>query len=171
MKTAVALLSAICAFAFAGPELSYHGSSPEWLFSGGSSKGTFFHLEDFIPGASEFTIEWAEVWLYSLTAPAYVEIWNGAGSGPSELLAREELTESRVWFNPPVVTGADFWCVVNSTEPQSILADGEPDGHSFFSEDFLVWEPFDLGEFFISVGNDNESLGRVSWGMIKNCFQ
>jgi len=170
MRTGVTLLAAICALAFAGTELSYHGSSPEWMFNGGSSRGTWFHLEDFMPGAEEFTIEWAEVWLFSYSAPVLVEIWNGNSSGQSELLAQGELTGSEVWFSSPVVTGPDFWCVVNYYEPVSILADGEPDGHSFYSDDFLVWEPFDLGEFFISVGNENESLNKGSWAMIKSCY-
>ncbi len=171
MKTAIALLSGICALALAGCELSYHGSSPEWIFNGGASRGTWFHLEDFIPGAEEFTVEWAEVVIYSSTAPVFVGIWSGGGSGPSELLAQGELAGSEVWFSFPVLTGPDFWCLVDSNEPVNILADADPDGQSYYSDDFLVWEPFDQGEFFISVGNDTESLSQISWGKIKNCFQ
>lgn len=171
MRTYFSLLFALCTIAAAGSELSYHGSSPEWMFSGGSSRGTWFHLEDFIPGTDEFTVEWAEVWLFSYSAPVFVEIWSSNCSAPSELLAQGELTGSKVWFSSPAVTGPDFWCVVNSSEPVSILADADPDGHSYYSDDLLVWEPFDPGEFFISVGNDTESLSQVSWGKIKNCFQ
>lgn len=168
MKRIALAVLAVCATASTGSELSYHGSTPEWFFSGGFYRGTWFHLGDFTPGATEFSIEWAEAWLYPTDSPVYLEIWNGGVSG--ELLAQEELTGSVVWFSEPVITGPDFWCVLSSIEPVTVLADGSPDGHSFFSDDFVVWEQFDLGEFFISVGNETESLNTTSWGTIKHTF-
>jgi hypothetical protein len=170
VKTVMLFLLLSAASALGVQQLQYHNGSPHWLFNGGVSRGTWFDLEDFTPGATEFTVEWAEIWLYSSRAPVYVEIWSGGGSGPGTLLAQQEITGDRVWFDEPVVTGSEFWCVVASADQVCILADGEADEHSYFTDDGLVWECFDIGEFLITVGNDAEALGQHSWGALKTVF-
>ncbi len=154
-----------------GVELSYHGETPEWMFSGGQSRGTWFDVEDFQPGASEFTVEWTEIWLLSYPAGTFLELWNGGVSGPAELVVSEELTGGTVWLQDPAVMEGQFWCLVNSVGPVQLLSDGESDGHSLFTDDWLVWEQFDPGEFFISVGNETGELHQYSWAALKTAFQ
>lgn len=110
------------------------------------------------------------VWLFSYPSGTCLELWNGGLSGPVELVASEELTGGTVWLQDPVTMDGQFWCLVTSGEPVQILADGEADGHSFHSDDWLVWEQFDLGEFFISVGNQCEELTSFSWADLKTAF-
>ncbi len=158
------------AYAVNGVELSYHGETPEWMFSAGQCRGTWFDIQDFQPGATEFTVEWVEIWLLSYPSGTCLELWNGGMSGPAELVVSAELTDGMVWLPDPVVMEGQFWCLVTSGEPIQILADGEADGHSFYSDDWLIWEQFDLGEFFISVGNESEELSQHSWAALKTAF-
>ncbi len=168
MKTLILVL--LAAGTMTGEGLSYHGAAPAWIFSGGVSRGTWFNVEDFFPGAAEFTVEWAEIWLYDPPAPVFAEIWSGGESGPVNILAQKEFSGTTIWFDEPVITNGEFWCLVTSSDPVNLLADNDPDGHSFHSDDWLVWEQFDPGEFFISVGNITEELRRYSWAALKTAF-
>ncbi len=158
--------------------LSYHDGTPHWLTWGGTYRESWFHVEDFVPGATEYSIDWVDLWFYELSDQVYLELWNGV-IAPTEFLASEAVSScqypnaTRVYFDPPVTTGPDFCCVLNtsaSSGTTSILADGTPDGHSQFSDDFIVWEEFDLGEYFITAGSFDSSLQGVSWGGIKVLF-
>jgi len=175
MKTAVSILICLFSPVQADSELSYHNSSPEWLSWGGTCRGTWFHVHDFFPEATSFSVEWAEILFYTPLPDStlMIELWNGDSSGPSEFLAQEAFSGSVTSFFPPVETDCDFWCIVNSegcSGTAALLTDGEYDGHSFYSDDWMMWENFDQGEYFISVGNSTEALSRVSWGKIKSLF-
>ncbi len=167
--------------------LSYHDSNPQWLTWGGTYRGTWFDAEDFVPGTTGCLIESAELWFYQSpnhlwdTSQVYVELWNGGAGGPTELLSRVEVTAllqpsaTVVYFDPPVETEPDFWCILNTEFSAggwpSILADGTPSGHSLYSDDGLIWEEFDIGDYFISVCHDDDSsLQRTTWGGVKAVF-
>lgn len=178
----IGMLAAIC---MADNELCYHNGTPQWYVWGGVYRGTWFDLEDFFPGNEDFLVEWAEIWFFESSMNPWdtdqftVELWNGDQNGPVEFLASEEGTaqgsgKTVINFVPPVEAGENFWCIVNTELSAggwpSILTDGVPTGHSFFSGDF-AWEPFDLGNYMMSVGNGNSaSLSRMSWGAIKAVF-
>ncbi|MCD4707832.1 MAG: hypothetical protein K8S62_08840 [Candidatus Sabulitectum sp.] len=186
MKAALGLLVMMVFVCWGDTVLSYHDSTPQWLTWGGMYRGTWFHVEDFIPGATDFLVEWVDLWFYQHpsfpwdTNQIFVELWSGDGTGPVEFLAGEQVTAllqpavTRVYFDPPVETGPDFWCLLNTEFSAggwpSVLLDGTPSEHSFYSDDFIVWEPHSLGDYFISVGNDTESLQRTSWGALKTTF-
>ena len=98
MKVALGLLT-LMAFVSSGETvLSYHDGTPKWFTWGGTYRGTWFHVEYFIPGTSDFLVEWVDLWFYqNLSNPwdtnqFFVELWNGDGSGPVEFLAREQAT-------------------------------------------------------------------------------
>ena len=185
MKTSILLLAVLTAGCFADAELAYHDGTPGWLNWSGTYRGTWFDVEDFIPGSENFLVEWVELWFYQHpdrpwdTNQFSVELWNGDAGGPVEFLASEEGTAQTagvtlIYFDPPVETSPDFWCIVNTEFSAggwpSLLADGIPSEHSFFSEDFWIWESFDLGDYFMAVGNDTEALSRTSWGAMKTLF-
>jgi len=53
----------------------------------------------------------------------------------------------------------------------SILGDGTPGTHSYFSDDFMQWEPWgDTGNYFIRVKLPEWVLDRSTWGSIKAVF-
>ena len=184
MKAVLALL--ILAFACLGGDvLSYHDSIPQGATWTGMYRGTWFHVEDFVPGTSEFLVEWVDLWFHQYasnpwdTNQFFVELWNGDGTGPVEFLAREQATAllqpavTRVYFDPPVETGPDFWCLLNTELSAggwpSVLFDDTPSGHSFYSG-ILSWEQQFQGDYFFSVGNDTEALKHTSWGGLKVIF-
>lgn len=159
--------------------LKYHTDQLQWYFQSGIGQGTWFHVEDFMPGPAGFTVEWAELGLYYPTAllnsTMTVQIWNGGSEGPSEFLASQEIQvpQTLFIFDPPVDTAGDFWCILNDggTPVGAYIAyDYTPQGHSFFTDDFVVWEGFTEGEFFISVGCSTFSLESCTWGGIKGSF-
>ena len=176
MKTIITAILVFAAVTSAETGLAYHGSAPQWLSSQGTYRGTWFHVQDFIPGATGFSVEWVEIWLMDL-GPAVsgegvplLEIWN---EDFTVLLGVSEVTGSEVWFSPAVEAGEDFWCVLNTemcTETIYLMTDGDPDGHSFFSDDGLIWEEYNLGEFFISACNISQELNSSSWGGLKALF-
>lgn len=179
----IAVWAVVCFAEDAG--LAYHDGTPAWLSWGGTYRGTWFDIEDFIPGSSGFTVEWVDIWFFESpffpwdSDQATVELWNGNQSGPVEFLASQPLTAqpegtTRVYFDPPVETGPDFWSIINTEQSSggypSLLSDGSPGEHSYFSDDYLIWEQYNQGEYFISVGNSCESLCRLSWGSLKTVF-
>ncbi len=180
MKMLVALCLLSAAFAAADDVvLKYHGDEPDWHHEYGYVHGTWFHVQDFLPDATGFTVEWAELGLLFPTsmhsATMTVEIWNGDSDGPSEFLASKEIVipETLFTFDSPVETAGDFWCLLNvggGPVAAYIVYDSTPQGHSFFSDDFLVWEEFTEGEFFISVGGTDYSLETTTWGGIKGTY-
>jgi hypothetical protein len=43
-------------------------------------------------------------------------------------------------------------------------------GHSFFSDDFIVWEPWgEMGEYYIKA-TGTFSLNSTTWGAVKALF-
>ena len=176
MKLMATVLLSISLLATAGENLLYHGSVPAWVSSGGTYRGTWFHVQDFIPGATGFTVEWVEIWLIGLDAMQpgdglpVLEIWN---EDLTVLLGESEVTGFEVWFSPAVDTGEDFWCILNTemcTETISILTDGDPDGHSIYSDDGMAWEEHDTGEYFMAACCTDAALSCSSWGELKTLF-
>ncbi len=179
MKVTLGLLVLVAFVSRGDTVLSYHDNTPQWLTWGGTYRETWFHVEDFIPGATEFTVGWVDVWFWEIPDQVSVEIWNGA-INPEEFLASAEINSSqsrdatRFVFDPPVLTGPDFCCIVN-TESSSgmvqMLSDGTPGEHSFYSDDFLVWEEWTIGDYLITAGGpDDLSLQGMSWGGVKAVF-
>ena len=157
--------------------LSYHDGTPQMYVWGGTYRETWFHVEDFVPEATGYTVDWVDIWFVELADQVFLELWNGAVC-PDAFLASVEIVENqypngtRIYFDPPVETGLDFCCVINtsaSSGTTSIITDGTSDGHSLFSDDFTVWNVYDLGEHFITIGQTDTSLQGISWGGIK-CF-
>ena len=185
MRTVTVLLAAFVLVGHADNELIYHDGTPQWISWGGMYRGTWFDVEDFIPGSSDFLVEWVDLWFYHAsshpwdTSQVLVELWNGDQGGPVEFLASEEATAlgqgvTRVYFEPPVETEPDFWCLLNTELSAggwpALFVDGTPGEHSYFSDGF-IWEPMNLGDYFMSVGNELESsLQGTSWGALKVVF-
>ncbi|MCD6587454.1 MAG: hypothetical protein J7K88_02790 [Candidatus Fermentibacteraceae bacterium] len=53
----------------------------------------------------------------------------------------------------------------------STLSDGTPGTHSFFSDDFIIWEPWgDMGDYFVRAGMLEWALANTTWGSVKAAF-
>ncbi len=174
-------------------ELSYDNGTFHWLTWGGMYRGTWFHTNDFFPGGyPDFAIEQIEYWFYEHssypwdTADFYSEVWHGVESGPiSVRLLQRTVTAIHLapcyhLVDPPFNVEPDFWCLINTEMSAggwpSVLGDySQPGdaGHSYFSDDFIVWEPWgEMGEYFIAVTGyiPGEALNTTTWGAVKALF-
>ncbi len=179
MKTSILLLAVLTAGCFADVELVYHDGTPMWLSYSGMYQGTWFDVEDFVPGSTDFLIDYVELWFYHSTeqpwdtSDVYIEIWTGDESGPVSQLDQTMVTAlhntpTYVNYDPPLEVGSDFCCIVNTELSAyglpSLLVDGTPGEHNLGGED--------RGDYFISAtGNTTEeALEGLSWGELKTVF-
>jgi hypothetical protein len=177
--------------ATAGPTdtevLQYDDGNPQWLKWGGTYRGVWFDPGDFYPENNGFSLEMMEWWFYQSpgtdpwdTSDFYAQIWTGDQNGPLVLLDCQLVTAYHggpvyTYYDPPLWIEEQFWAIC-STELSgggwpSVLADGTPSGHSFLSDDFMVWECWNLGDYFIRAhGAYTLSFETTTWGSLKALF-
>jgi hypothetical protein len=174
--------------------LQYDDGTAHWLTWQGTYRGVWFNVEDFIPGATCFPVEAAELWFYHHsnyswdTSDTIIELWNGDyASGPDTLLSSSQITAVHfapvyAEYEPAITADADFWCIQNTELSSggwpSILGDNMQGtvNHSFLSDDFIIWEPWEVSggvcNYFIRITDDWDptSLERTTWGEVKTSF-
>ncbi len=81
------------------------------------------------------------------------------------------------YATPLATATAEFWVFANTEMSSggwpSSLGDSSPADHSFFSDDFIIWEPWGWGDFFVAVEadiNESSALDRTTWGSLKATF-
>lgn len=180
MKSSILLLAVLTAGCFAGVELAYHDGTPVWI-SYGMLQGTWFDVEDFVPGSADFLIDHVDLWFYHHaehpwdTSDVYIEIWTCDESGPIAQLDQTMVTALHnmptiVNYNPPLEVGLDFCCIANCEMSAggwpSLTVDGTPGEHNLWGSEE------DRGDYLISVtGNTTEeALESLSWGSLKTVF-
>ncbi len=167
--------------------LQYDDGSAYWYIWDGQWRGVWFNTDDFIPGMMGFDLSFSEYWFYHHAiypwdvSDFYAEVWNGDYMTPTVLLDQTQVTAIHYApcfanYNPQLEAEKDFWGLVN-TEMSSggwpaILGDNTPPSvdHSYYSDDFFVWEPWGMGDYFVRVGNFPSALDNVTWGGIKAIF-
>jgi len=200
MKKAIAILAVLSLAAFAGqvavnlgptPQkdadwLVYDDGTAHWLTWGGMYRGVWFDVQDFVPGTTGAAIEQSEFWFYHHssypwdTSDVYLEIWNGDNTAPVTQLDQTMVTA--VHYAPvtasyatPLAGEQNFWALAN-TEMSSggwpaTLGDNTAGTHSFFSDDFIIWEPWgDLGDYLVRVYATPGALDNSTWGSLKAAF-
>jgi hypothetical protein len=204
MKKAMAVLAVLSLVAFAGQVavdlnpverdgdwLVYDDGSTKWLTWGGTYRGVWFNIEDFIPGGGDGLLEQSEFWFYHHssypwdTSDVYLEIWNGDAMGPMTQMDQTMVTAIHyapvyASYSPEVAVEENFWALANTEMSAggwpAILGDGNAPGtifHSFFSDDFIVWEPWDIGgacNYFIAVNWNPGAFDNTTWGSLKATF-
>lgn len=200
MKKAIAILAVLSLAAFAGQNLSIEGSAvgsdgdwlqyddgtSHWLTWGGTYRGVWFNIEDFVPGGDNGLLEQAELWFYHHaerpwdTSDVYIELWNGDVNGPVAQLDQQmkvALHNAPIFvdYDPMVGVEANFWSLINSEMSAggwpSVLGDNTPGTHSFFSDDFIVWEPWgEMGDYIIRANWNPAAFDNSSWGSLKTTF-
>jgi hypothetical protein len=162
--------------------LQYDDGTYQWLAWQGVYRGTWFNPEDFFPGNPGFLLEMMEWWLYENqanpwdTSDIYASIWLGDQNGPQVLLDSRLITGGCTYYDPPLPIEGQFWGIVNCTQGQnvtlSVFGDGTPGEHSFFSDDFMVWESWgDVGDYMIRAhGSCEMPFGATTWGSLKALF-
>jgi len=167
--------------------LTYCNGTPGWLSWGGTYRGTWFNLEDFFPGVTTALVSEVELWFFHSssypwdTSDAFVELWEGCSYGPGseldqQIVTAQHLTPVYIYYDPPIEVPGDFWVLVNIEMSAggwpSILGDNsaEPVPHSFYSDDFIVWEPWYGRNYFVAVLAEFDDLGAISWGELKSMF-
>ena len=153
------------------------GTDAEWL--------QYDDATDFLPTAYNCDIHQSEFWFYHHssypwdTSDVYVEVWDGAVSAPVTQLDQTMITAihyAPVYANypTPLNAGPEFWAFANTEMSAggwpSILGDAEACDHSFFSDDFIIWEPWENGDYFVAVYVDMLQLDNTTWGSIKVTF-
>jgi hypothetical protein len=174
----------------------YDDGTANWLSWAGLYRGVWFNIQDWVPGAGGATLSSLEFWFYHHasypwdTSAFYAELYNGDAAAPTTLLDQTSLTAlhytpvSTNYGESPYPWGIEveqnFWGVVNTEMSAggwpSILGDNTPQpvSHSFFSDDFIVWQPWVMGgatanDFFIR-GESCLGFEESTWGSIKSLF-
>jgi len=174
--------------------LQYDDGSAYWLSWSGLYRGTWFDVDEFLPGYSGFLLDNLEYWFYHHasypwdTASFYSELYDGDAAAPAILLNQTSVTAVHyapcyAMYYPPEQTEADFWGLVNTEMSAggwpSILGDNTPNphDHSFYSEDFVAWTPWAIqgptaNDFFIRANGiaGHPDLDQTTWGSIKTLF-
>ena len=175
--------------------LQYDDDIAIWLSWGGLYRGVYFELDDFFsPVPSGFVIDRVEFWFYHSpyypwdTSNFYAELWSGSGSPTSlegsALLTATHMSPVQWTVTPPCTLGTDFWVILNSELSAggwpSIVGVGtpNPENHSFFSDDFMVWEPWIItgstaSDYFCRVYGepvDITALDQMTWGLVKSSY-
>ena len=126
---------------------------------GRSYRGVWFDVTDFDMDGYGFVAEYTEYWFYHHawycwdTASFYAELWNGDANGPVEQLDQTSLVATHYApvhanYSPTIETEADFWALINTSMSSGgwppVSADSTPQtpSHSFYSDDFILWEPW-----------------------------
>ena len=171
--------------------LQYDDGSAYWLTWGGTYRGTWFDLEDFQPGAGGWNAEQSEYWFYHHTsypwdtASFYAELWDGDVSMPATQLDQTSVTAIHyspcyASYAPPLACEPQFWQLV-TTEMSAggwpaLLGDNTPGSadHSFFSDDFIVWEPWVIqgptSNDYLCRNDGYVGLDATTWGAIKGMY-
>ncbi len=168
--------------------LKYDDGTAAWITWGGMYRGVWFDATDFVPGVINCAIYQSEFWFYHHasypwdTSDVYVEVWDGAVSAPVTQLDQTMITAVHYapvyadYSTPLVTANAEFWAFANTEMsaggwPAS-LGDGTPGTHSFFSDDFIVWEPWgDMGDYFVALdARDPGAFTNTTWGSLKATF-
>jgi hypothetical protein len=170
--------------------LQYDNGSAWWLTWGGMYRGVWFNAEDFTTeSVSSVGIQQAELWFYHSSSRPwdisdfYCEIWNGDAMGPVTQLDQTLITAihySPVYadYSPEMIAEPNFWCLINTEMSAggwpSVLGDSIASSaeNSFFSDDFIVWEPWGMGNYFIRIYADVPyySIDNTTWGSLKATF-
>ncbi|MCK5785337.1 MAG: hypothetical protein KAH54_02120 [Candidatus Sabulitectum sp.] len=172
--------------------LRYDNGTPEWFAYEGIYKGVWFNLEDFMPGWSGgAALLETETWFYHDsqypwdTSDFYSEIWNGDPQAPLVQLDQTRLNATHyapvfTIYSTPLMVNTNFWVLANTELSSggwpSIISDDNNSevAHSFFTHDFILWEPWIPGEgqsnYFIAVSPALESLDATTWGELKTAF-
>ncbi len=169
--------------------LRYDNGTPLWAPWKGTYRGVWFNLQDFFPSYQSAHIGTSEMWFYHFsekpwdTSDVYFELWNGDATGPTTRIDQTLVTAVHfapvyASYDPGFLVSQHFWCIANTEASTggwpSLLSDGMGGTiyHSFYSDDFIAWEPWDIGgacNFFISV-LPSLSLEATTWGSIKSVF-
>ena len=166
-------------------QLSYDDGSANWLTWGGLYRGVWFNVTDF-GTTGTWESDNTEYWFYHHssypwdTASFYGEIYNGDVSTPATLLDQTSVTATHYAavyanYSSPVITEEQFWVLINTEMSgggwPSVLGDPTYSGtdHSFFSDDFIVWEPWGMGDYFIRTTGEF-ALNSETWGAIKALY-
>jgi hypothetical protein len=171
--------------------LQYDDGTANWLTWGGLYRGVWFDLGDFAPSAPGCQANSMEYWFFHHasypwdTASFYSELYTGDVSAPATQLDQTSVTA--VHYQPVTATyaspfdvGTEFWGLVNSEMSAggwpAILGDNTPQtvDHSFFSDDFIVWEPWVIqgptsNDYFVRA-DVTIGLESSTWGAIKGLY-
>lgn len=160
--------------------LQYDSGTAHWVTNAGTYRGVWFDTEDFFGYPFNWKIESSEFWFYHHvyyrwdTSQFYAELWNGE-SAPDEFVDRQTVTALHYApcfadYYPHIILEGNCWLIVNTEMSEngcpSTLSDeqgnftGEP--HSFYSYDFILWEPWTTASV---------DLSPASWGCIKGLFR
>jgi hypothetical protein len=177
--------------------LQYDDGTAYWLTWSGLYRGVWFDVTDFDPSGSGFAASYTEYWFYhSPAAPwdaasFYAELWNGGATGPVAQLNQISLIATHFApvfanYSPVIETEANFWGLVNNSLSSgswpTVFGDGSPNptSHSFYSDDFIIWEPWIIDkdatacDYFIRAGGTIIGSGALepgSWGSIKGLYR
>ena len=175
--------------------LQYDDGTPHWIWSGISYFGTWFYVEDFMPGSSGFEVDMTEWWHYHHpnspwdTDMTSLELWNGDVAMPMTQLDATDATALHyapvyIDYDPNIEAEANFWMIANTTVYSSegvpsVLYDEFDNwtgtAHSFYSQDWVLWDPlvsagYEIDAFFRCEGSFL-ALEGDSWGAIKGLYQ
>lgn len=162
-----------------GDPLQYDDGTAAWLAWTGTYRGTWFDITDFGLSGS-WTTTCTEIWCYHHASfpwdvsSFYCDLYKGDQQGPAYWLDQTSLVAMHFqpcfaqYAQPITIDGEDFWVIVNTEMSAncspSTLSDGSqaPVDHSFYSDDFFTWIPWDPYSI---------ALMHETWGEVKTLFR
>jgi hypothetical protein len=169
----------------------YDDGTANWMIWSGLYRGTWFNVQDFWPGSPGAPVDYLEFWFYHHASypwdisQFYSELYDGDAAGPTTQLNQTSVTATHYSpvhgdFGSTIAVDQNFWGLVNTEMSAggwpSILGDNTPNpvSHSFYSDDFIAWEPWVVGwptanDYFLRAG-EYIGLNESTWGSIKTLF-
>lgn len=213
MKKVLIVLALVTAFAFATDSyfvegqgtggsgsddlLQYDDGTGHWISYNIPYYGVWFDVADFMPGATGFECDYAELVFYHHTSLPWdtdqisIELWNGDAAGATSLIRADDVTATHntpqnLVYTPAVMLDRNFWLIANTTvHSTDMLPTGFYDefanftgvAHTFASDDGILWDPItavgiEINLMFRAEGTINpNALENGSWGAIKGLFR
>ena len=163
--------------------LAYDDGNAFWFSWAGTYRAVWFDLYDFVV-PTNYQVHGAEMWFYHHseypwdTGSFLCEVWLGDLMGPIEKIASEaciaqQYSSVYCQFDWQPYYPEQFWILLDMSESvggwPSVVCDNTGyanEGHSYFSNDFIVWEPWIIQESSCFP----LSYESCSWGNLKTLF-
>jgi hypothetical protein len=176
--------------------IQYDDGTAVWLTWSGLYREVWFNIQDFSPGLPYTHVYGLEFWFFHHDSyPWDVSSFYGELYGCDEWYPVTQFSQTSITaihyapcyasYDPPISSDGIGFCAVVNTEISgggwpSLLGDNTPNpvDHSFYSDDFIVWQPWVMGgatanDLFIRADAYTgwpPGLDQLTWGAIKTLF-
>jgi len=176
--------------------MTYFDGTPWWLSWDGLYRGTWFNAAEFYGYPTSYYIQESEMWFYHHssypwdTSEVWFHVYNGDQMAPVDELDQTQTTAAHcsaveVVYDPGISCEQNFWVIANTEMSgggwPSLIGDNTAnywgEDHSFYSEDFIVWEPWVIqgpvsNDYWMATEPEpwNPGFQSATWGAVKTLY-